>query len=107
MFRSVALAAGFLLCAQVGSAIAGEETPSLTPEDFQRLLEVVPQAAMEKCFGLPDARSMECNADPDSDDCNASKKRPKDGREFKYVPRDACLKQGGQTMMAKHPKPQK
>jgi uncharacterized membrane protein len=107
MFRRVAFAAGVLLCAQIGSAVAGEDTPQLTPEDFQRLLVVVPPAPMEKCFGLPDVKTMECNADPDSDECTASKKKPKDGKEFKYVPRDTCVSQGGQTVMAKHPKPQK
>ena len=98
MFRKMAYAAGLLLIAQT-NAVASEELP-----DF---LIAQPQAEMEKCFALSDAKPKECAADPDSDDCKTSENKAKDGTEFKYVPRGTCTKQGGSLMMAQRPKPQK
>lgn len=99
MFKKTACAAGFLLLVQLNNTVASQTLP-----DFSA---VTPQAEMEKCFALPDAKSKECVADPASDECKASEKKPKDGTEFKYVRVGSCTKQGGQTMMAKQPKPQK
>lgn len=100
MFRKTACAVGFLLVTQIGSSAASsdEQPYYLIPSA---------QADMEKCFALPDARSKECVAAPDSDDCAVSEKQAKDGTEFKYVPLGSCVKQGGKKVMEKRPKPQK
>jgi uncharacterized membrane protein len=97
MLKRVACAAGFFLLAPF--AVASEVLPDL--------LIVGPQAEMEKCFALPDAKPKECAVDPDSEDCKAAEKKPKDGTEFKYVRRGSCTKQGGELVMNKRPKPQK
>ena len=99
MFRRIAYAAGLLLIAHINNAVASEELPEF--------LVVFPQAEMEKCFGLADAKPQECATDPDSEDCKTSEKKAKDGTEFKYVPIGSCGKQGGTLMMTTHPKPQK
>jgi len=107
MSRGLICAAGFFLAAHLINAVASEEEASIDPEKFAELLVVPRQAEMEKCFGLPDVKTAECNGDDGSEECRASEKRPKDGSEFKYVPRETCTRLGGQKMMAKHPKPQK
>jgi len=106
MFRSLALALGYLFCFHIGYAVAGEELPFPTPELLEKLAAPIPRAPMEKCFALPDAKPLECHTDPDSDECTSAKKKPKNGSEFKFVPRESCLKLGGQ-IIAKPAKTQK
>lgn len=109
MVRKTTCATGCLLLflVQITAAAVSQETPSVAAEEMPYFLTVGVQAKLEKCFGLPDAKPKECVADANSDDCKASEKKPKDGTEFQYVPRDSCVKQGGQKVMVKRPKPQK
>lgn len=109
MVRKTAYAAAFLLQVLVpmSNAMASDEVPLAGTEEVPYFLIVGAQAEMEKCFALSDAKSKECVADPDSGACKASEKKGKDGTEFKYVPRDTCIKLGGLKVMAKRPKPQK
>ncbi|MTV37562.1 BufA1 family periplasmic bufferin-type metallophore [Duganella radicis] len=109
MLVKTASSAGFLLLVlmHINHATASEEAQSAPAEEVPYFLTVGAQAEMEKCFGLANAKSKECVADADSDDCKVSEKKSKDGSEFTYVPRDSCVKQGGQKVMTKRPKPQK
>jgi len=99
MFRKVACIAGFLVLAQIAHAVASDEVPAAASQDLPSVLVKGPEAEMEKCFGLPDAKSKECAVDPDSDECKASQEKPADGTEFTYVHRGTCTKRGGQLMM--------
>lgn len=107
MFRKMVCVVGFLFLAQINNVFASDEVPPATSQDLPDFLVKRPEAEMEKCFELPDAKSKECIADSDSDDCKASKKRPKNGTEFTYVPRETCAKRGGQIMMTVRSQPQK
>jgi uncharacterized membrane protein len=107
MLKRIAFAAAFLLSIQICNVVVAQEAPPVTLEDLSYLFIVNEQAEMEKCYGLPDGKPKECAADSDSDDCHNAEKKPKDGSEFKYVPRDACAKLGGEKFLTKHSKPKK
>jgi hypothetical protein len=105
MLKRIAYIAGFVLLVQIHSGAAAQEATPPIPPDLSYLFVVNQQSEMEKCYGLPDGKPKECAADEDSSDCKDAEKRPKDGTEFKYVPRDTCAKQGGEKFLIKRSKP--
>jgi len=107
MFKRIAFSAALLLLSQICNVVVAQEAPTVTLEDLSYLFVVNEQAEMEKCYGLPDGKPKECAVDSDSEDCHDAEKKPKDGSEFKYVPRDACTKLGGEKFLTKRSNPKK
>jgi hypothetical protein len=105
MLKRIAYAAGFLLLVPIHDSAVAQEGPPAPPRDLSYLFVVNKPSEMEKCYGLPDGRPKECAVDEDSSDCKNAEKRPKDGTEFKYVPRDTCEKLGGEKFLIKRSKP--
>jgi uncharacterized membrane protein len=99
MFRRMTYVAGLVFLTQITHAVASDETPVAASQALPYYLVKGPEAKMEKCFGLSDAKPKECAMASDSDSCKAAQERPKDGTEFTYVPRGTCAKRGGQMTM--------
>lgn len=55
------------------------------------------KAAKEKCYGIAKAGQNDCGAANGSHSCAGQAKTDNDPKEWKYVPKGTCEKEGGST----------